>query len=327
MLKRDKLLLITLLSFFLSCSDSQNKRIKLVSINTVSLETQLEIYKKANDSLKRWCFSELDNFRFATKEKEFIIDSVLCFNKEGTRFVSVLINRNISNPNSDGFDYFYGEKMNDKWYFFRGAYTVIPREMVPGHDIHKPLSYQQLHEIALKEVYANYLLPNGEINENWFKQHFEGDGYGKYRDKAHLDSIKIASCKMLWVNEKKIFEKGEIQVTTDPKKKINIIRFPLKQIDKEGYLYPIGVTLQRFTAGVTYQYIDKKEHYWNYIRDYTPVSLSQINSIIEIQDSISYKGDKEKRDNCYRVTIMLGLDKGYLTSDSVWARAATKIVP
>jgi hypothetical protein len=107
---------------------------------------------------------------------------------------------------------------------------------------------------------------------------------------------------------------------------VNIIRFPLREIDKEGYLYPVGVTVQRFTAGVTYQFIDKKDYYWNYIRDYMPVKRDQINTIIEIQDSIKYAKDKEKRDNCYRIVIMLGLDKGYLTSDSVWARKPSKVV-
>jgi hypothetical protein len=317
-------LLISLLFSF--CQDSkQNFFIK--SVESVGEKDYFFLLEKAKDSLDFWVQNKLPYCEAETLY-DYHVDSLICFNREKNRFVgSIHLFGTQHGSVADNLIFFYGERLTDSWFFFKGANVVIPREMVSGHDIHTPLSYQQLHEIALKEVYANYLTPEGEVNENWFKQHFEGDGYGKYRDKAHLDSIKIASCKMIWVDEKKIFEKEEIQVITDEKKGVNIIRFPLKEIDKEGYVYPIGVTLQRFTAGVTYQYIDKKEHYWNYIRDYTPVNRSQINSIIEIRDSISYKGDKERRDNCYRVTILLGLDKGYLTSDSVWARAGSKIIP
>lgn len=54
--------------------------------------------------------------------------------------------------------------------------------MVKDHPVNKPLSYAQLHEIALKQVYSGYLNEKGEINEAWFKSEFEGLGWVNWDD-------------------------------------------------------------------------------------------------------------------------------------------------
>jgi len=88
---------------------------------------------------------------------------------------------NISN--SDGIELFLGEQINNQWWFFKGGwYFIVPRQGFKDHDIHTPLSYQQLHQIALKEVYAGYLNRNGEINENWFTSKFESNGWVNWDD-------------------------------------------------------------------------------------------------------------------------------------------------
>src|SRR5690606_35758371 len=76
-----------------------------------------------------------------------------------------------------------GEKINEQWYFWRGGYIVIPREIYSGHDPTQPLSYSQLHEQALKEVFGGYLTKDGQINEEWFEFHFEKDGWSSFEDR------------------------------------------------------------------------------------------------------------------------------------------------
>jgi hypothetical protein len=82
----------------------------------------------------------------------------------------------------DDIQYLYGEKIDDKWYFFTGPTLSVPRSMIKNHDVHKPLSFEQLHQIALKEIYSGYLTQKGEINEDWFTSHFEDAGWGKFEE-------------------------------------------------------------------------------------------------------------------------------------------------
>ena len=86
-------------------------------------------------------------------------------------------------------DFLYGEKINGLWYFFRGPYVVIPREMVKNQPLNKPLNYAQLHNIALKEVYGGYLTGDGDINEHWFTAKFESAGWGDFEKQENYDDI------------------------------------------------------------------------------------------------------------------------------------------
>jgi hypothetical protein len=73
--------------------------------------------------------------------------------------------------------------------------------MVAGHPENQPLSYQQLHEIALKEVYSGYLDAMGNINEDWFKMHFEN--VGMCADCKTSEDFKknfLEGAKALWAN-------------------------------------------------------------------------------------------------------------------------------
>src|SRR5690606_15530712 len=73
----------------------------------------------------------------------------------------------------------------------KGAYIVIPREFYQK-DSNVPLPFQKLHEIALDNIFRGYLKKKDkgflgnifgktewEVNENWFKSHFEGPGWDR----------------------------------------------------------------------------------------------------------------------------------------------------
>lgn len=182
---------------FTSCSttDSNKKfstETKLLEISQtiIGKEEYLQIYDKLNDSLRNWSTNKLGYYQFCGSSKNCFFDSLLCFNKSGDRFVTAkLMQQLLKEGTADDIDFVFGEKIKSQWYFFSGANIFIPREMVEGHDIHKPLSYQQLHKISLKEVYSGYLNDKGEINEAWFTSQFEGQGWGDFEHQEKSDWI------------------------------------------------------------------------------------------------------------------------------------------
>ena len=135
-----------------SCFNKTNKDINLIEENLklVGEKEYYKVYNSIKDSIRFWSINQISNFKYHPESKFFFADSLLCFNSQKNKFISALLNFNIDNKNSDGIDFLYGFKSNENWFFLRGAYVVIPREMFKNHPVNQPLSYQQLHEMALK---------------------------------------------------------------------------------------------------------------------------------------------------------------------------------
>jgi hypothetical protein len=185
-----------------SCIDHANKKgdFKSKSISTVGIMEFKICYSALLDTFNIWIINNLREV-----ESELIypykIDSLLCFNKEKNRLITCRhLYVNVRSASSDDLQFVYGEKINAQWYFFKGASIVVPRSMIKGQDIHKPISYQQLHQIALKEVYSGYLNSNGEINEEWFTGHFENAGWcSKCKTKEDFQKSRLQDVKTLWL--------------------------------------------------------------------------------------------------------------------------------
>jgi len=168
----------------------------LVSKNTVGEEEYNNVYKRVNDTTGFWCENKLESMQGEIMWR-YYIDSLLCFNRTKDRFITnILVPCQDKLCTQDEIKLLCGEKINGVWYFFSGNSTLaIPRENYQN-DVHKPLSYIQLHQIALKEVYGGYLNDKGEINEAWFTNHFESIGWCstcKTRDefeKVHLKAVR-----------------------------------------------------------------------------------------------------------------------------------------
>ncbi len=159
-----------------------------ISKSLIGNEQYSNVYLKINDSIKTWSSNNLGYYKYLGKSKNYQIDSLLCFNKDKNRIITCVLMQQLSKEGvADDIDFLYGEKIKNEWYFFEGANIFVPREMVKDHDVSKPLSYQQLHQIALKEVYGGYLNSKGEINEEWFTRQFEGPGWGSFEDQASSD--------------------------------------------------------------------------------------------------------------------------------------------
>jgi hypothetical protein len=69
---------------------------------------------------------------------------------------------------------------------------VIPREHYQS-DIHTPLSFKKLHELAMKEIFRGYLKKNSndewEINDAFFTYQLEDVGWGDFNRQSHKDTV------------------------------------------------------------------------------------------------------------------------------------------
>ena len=169
------ILFILILSFNGCAPGSRSNEFFKTSQKVVGKVKYEAIYKLAKDNLDNWITSKL----FAVKVSpgnSYHLDSLICLNKDGRLISCIHLYMNEKNSNSDGLNYFSGEKINEKWYFYPGPFIVIPRSMVKGQNESIPLSYQQLHDIAIKEVYNGYLKSNGGIDDQWFTNQFEQVG-------------------------------------------------------------------------------------------------------------------------------------------------------
>ncbi len=198
-----KLLIIFATMCLVNCTETTNNSHSYLSKSKSILnDTEYRnVFSMITDSISLWVRNKLWSVE-SEYTYSYKLDSLLCFNKKGDRFISCShLYMNIDDANSDGLKAFYGEKINSKWYFFTGDYTVIPRSMVKGHDVTKPLSYEQLHEIALKEVYSGYLDDNGEINEEWFTKQFENVGWcADCKTKEDYQMSRLKGVGVKWLN-------------------------------------------------------------------------------------------------------------------------------
>jgi len=191
MLKKDSGVIRLLLVFLASCNINQTNNIELNYLNTskqiIGTEDYNRIYNKSKDSINFWVINMCNSYIKFSKTKNYFLDSLMCFNSNKDRFVCALLEiDNMDVANSDGITVFYGEEIKSNWYFFQGSYFIIPRETYKDQNIHTPLSYQQLHQAALKNIYSGYL-KNGQINEAWFTEHFEHIGWGDFNHQEYDD--------------------------------------------------------------------------------------------------------------------------------------------
>ena len=193
-------LLITLL--ITSCYDHGGKKAESVSRQLIGVQEYFKLYSQVSDTVEMWTANQLGLNTFKKGEFEYQIDSLLCLNDSHDRLVTCILMQTVLQPStSDGLIYLYGQNVNAKWYFVRGASIVIPRSMVKGQNVSKPLSYHQLHEIALHEVYRGYLDNLGNINEDWFKQHFEEPGMcGNCKTSEEFKKRFYVSAMAQWAN-------------------------------------------------------------------------------------------------------------------------------
>lgn len=178
----------------------------------ISKTDYFKVYSLSNDTLISFKKNLLGSYNFLSSG-QYWLDSLMCFDNSASRLISCVLSVNTKYPEvqADAIQFIYGEKIQNNWYFFKGPSIVIPRSMVKGHPINQPLSYAQLHQIALKEVYGGYLKSDGSINEAWFTSHFEDIGWGDFNDQT--SSLKYLGLKPneKFTDKRKFFEAIHLQ--------------------------------------------------------------------------------------------------------------------
>ncbi len=179
---------ILIFQFLISCepknkNNSEIDSIKMMQVSkrSISERTYYQVYGRANDSVATWIEHSLQSYLYE-KSNNWSIDSLLCFNSQMDKSIMALLNQDLyPTSKNDGINVFYGVKIRDKWYFFKGPFIVLFRENYQK-DIHTPLPIAKLHEIAMDNIFKGYLKKNKqsgewEINDGFFARFYERDAY------------------------------------------------------------------------------------------------------------------------------------------------------
>ena len=231
MLSQDNMMNISryffLFIIFTSCSEKPDYY--STSLKKANIPLYNQALKSLTDSFGNWVTQKTNNVTAEITYK-YQVDSLLCFNSAADRFITCRhLYVGVKESSSDDLQTVFGEKINNNWYYFKGSSVSIPRSMVSGHPINTPLSYQQLHQIALKEIYSSYLKKNGEINENWFTSLFESPGWGTFNNQASMDFILKGK---RFTNKKEFFEFCHLTVVKANWNGVN--RDSIKQLPVNG---------------------------------------------------------------------------------------------
>jgi len=171
------------------------------SENLVGKQAYNLIYKQASDSINSWINGDLKTWEYEELEVSIKIDSILCINKSQDKLVTALLAKTLDkNYYVDGVHFFYGVKIEEKWYFFKGPYMVIPRDK---ENLNTPTSFTKLHEIAMDTVFKGYLKKNEEtgeweINDAFFAALTGNGGCADCKTQAQWDSTYLATVRENW---------------------------------------------------------------------------------------------------------------------------------
>ena len=219
MLNRDKRIILCIFCIFcfalIKCTGNKNRTMnemeaiyKAKCVKLLGSENEYNLlYKKMSDTVNSWVLNELlsdtakeNNLTFYYKYK---VDSIFYLNSKKDKIIGALLHDDgfQSKYFTDGISEFYGAKIKDKWYFWKGGYMPIIRKSYKNHHPTKPLSYQQLHKAAMENFLGGYLTKSGEINDAWFESKFKSGRYTfdeRYEYEWILDGKKIEDEDESW---------------------------------------------------------------------------------------------------------------------------------
>jgi len=155
------------------------------------------VLKSANDSLSLWAGNSLKSY-IQNKYDQWKTDSLICFNRDKNKCIMAILFRStyFDYATQDDVKYFYGVKINNKWWFFKGPAIVIARE------IGNPSTFEQLHEEAMKNVFRDYLKksPTGEweINDSFFNDLTAGGICYECKTQEDFDKVYLEIVNKNW---------------------------------------------------------------------------------------------------------------------------------
>jgi hypothetical protein len=199
---------LIIVCFFIGCKQNKEKYLEIYSKQCDKVLRD-KIFYQMKDSLIKWYSSKLAyaNWDPSSYENSWTLDTMLFFNKKKTKVFTFIINRHLTgNTDADIIRFFQGEILNGEWYFYENAEMVISRKRYTK-EVNKPLPMKKLLEIGRQYILPQYYISKStedyEINEDFFKTQFEGNGWMPYKDKAELDAIKLQKVRNNWANKLK----------------------------------------------------------------------------------------------------------------------------
>ena len=195
----NKCMALILLTASMAChqqarnNSERNHKILEISETTMGKQEYNVIRQQVLDSLNTWCSAKLPGYRSMWSYR-YQLDSTLCFNTEKDRMVTaILVQCTETDCESDDVQYFYGAKIKNQWYFFRGGGTMVVIREHYQKDIHTPVSFEKLHELAMDEMLRGYIKRNKdgewEVNDAFFTAHFEDSGWGNFEKQKPRDTL------------------------------------------------------------------------------------------------------------------------------------------
>lgn len=173
-------------------SKEKNLKILEISKKMVGEENYDSIYQQALDSLNTWCAVKLSAYQ-SIWSFNYRLDSVICFNREKDRMVTtILVRCHRRECETDDVHYFYGAKIKGRWYFFQGGGTMVVLREHYQKNIHTPVSFEKLHELAVDQMLRGYIKKKAglwEINDAFFTHHFENVGWGDFNSQTRKDTV------------------------------------------------------------------------------------------------------------------------------------------
>ena len=189
MLSRDKTIIILVFIFLQVIACKNNSKYELLEKSKQYIEFSrryigVDVYdtvsKDVDDSTTSWAKNNIKYWEGEIIDSTFQVDTLKCFNAQKDKVVTAILAKSMtSDAVMDGIHFFYGVKIKNRWYFFEGATIFLPREMYEKN-ISVPLSFEKLHEIAMKEIFSGYLIKdekgNWIINDKFFDELKIGEG-------------------------------------------------------------------------------------------------------------------------------------------------------
>lgn len=228
MFHRDKMIVyIFCMLFFIACGKKEKSFNveKISSIRKSCIEKTkgligkdeyYNIYDSMNDTVSNWIDNKIEDYQYWRSLINYQIDSVICINNDGDKIITSILLPYIGKEGvQDDIILFYGVKIDRKWYFFQGPALVLPRESYQK-DIHTPLSFEKLKQIATLHIYDGYLKRNAqgkwEINEDFFSDLTSCAWSEKWKTNTQTewDSIYLEIIAKQWADHRKeIFKERE----------------------------------------------------------------------------------------------------------------------
>jgi hypothetical protein len=186
--------------------------------------------KNATDSLENWVVNNLPKYR-SISMNPYQIDTLFCFNKEKNKCISCVISKgNVAG--GANLHYFYGVEIKQEWYFFDGPFVVIPRDYYYPETMPKPFTFDELHNIAGREIFKSYLKQREnsevyEINDNFFSDITNYPVCIDCKTIQDYDSFFLNYIRVNWITKYKPLKEGEIVFKYNKTKKTMKVTFPM----------------------------------------------------------------------------------------------------